>query len=139
MPTDHTEKAFESAVTAHLLSAGYVAGDPARFDPKLALDPSTLVRFLQSSQPKEWARLAAIYGGEVESKVVGTIAREFDQRGMLECLRHVITDRKVLDRQLQDTIYQFEHAQGVVQRIDENSAQLGDALSAGAKIIIEED
>ena len=33
----------------------------------------------------------------------------------------VITDRRVLDRQLQDTIYQFEHAHGVVMRIDENS------------------
>ena len=31
----------------------------------------------------------------------------------------VITDRVVLDRQLQDTISQFEHAIGVVQRIDE--------------------
>ena len=30
----------------------------------------------------------------------------------------VITDRVVLDRQLQDTIYQFEHAHGVVVKID---------------------
>ena len=37
----------------------------------------------------------------------------------------VITDRLVLDQQLQDTIYQFEHRQGVVQKIDENSRQLG--------------
>jgi len=29
----------------------------------------------------------------------------------------VITDRIVLNRQLQDTIYQFEHKQGVVQKI----------------------
>jgi len=36
----------------------------------------------------------------------------------------VITDRRVLDRQLQDTIYQFDHKQGVVQKIDEDSAQL---------------
>ena len=36
----------------------------------------------------------------------------------------VITDRRVLDRQLQDAIYQIEHAQGVVQAIDENSQQL---------------
>ena len=49
----------------------------------------------------------------------------------------VITDRVVLDRQLQDTIYQFEHAEGVVVRIDENSQQLADALAgAQARIII---
>lgn len=48
----------------------------------------------------------------------------------------VITDRRILDRQLQDTIYQFEHADGVVQKIDENSQQLADALKSGTPIII---
>jgi type I restriction enzyme, R subunit len=49
----------------------------------------------------------------------------------------VITDRVILDRQLQDTIYQFEHARGVVQKIDESSTQLADALAGEqARIII---
>jgi type I restriction enzyme R subunit len=49
----------------------------------------------------------------------------------------VITDRVVLDRQLQDTIYQFEHAHGVVVRIDTSSQQLADALAGEqARIII---
>lgn len=49
----------------------------------------------------------------------------------------VITDRVVLDRQLQDTIYQFEHAHGVVQRIDSGSGQLAEALAGEqARIVI---
>jgi type I restriction enzyme R subunit len=40
----------------------------------------------------------------------------------------VVTDRVVLDQQLQDTIYQFEHKRGVVQRIDKRSRQLAEAL-----------
>lgn len=48
----------------------------------------------------------------------------------------VITDRKVLDNQLQNTIYQFEHKEGVVQKIDKNSQQLADAIFAGSNIII---
>ncbi len=48
----------------------------------------------------------------------------------------VITDRVVLDKQLQETIYQFEHAHGVVQRIDESSTQLAEALSGQAARII---
>jgi type I restriction enzyme R subunit len=49
----------------------------------------------------------------------------------------VITDRRVLDKQLQDTIYQFDHAHGVVERIDKDSAQLAKALAgAQARIII---
>ena len=48
----------------------------------------------------------------------------------------VVTDRVVLDQQLQDTIYQFEHKHGVVQKIDENSTQLAEAIRTGVPIII---
>jgi len=48
----------------------------------------------------------------------------------------VITDRIVLDRQLQNTIYQFDHRQGVVLKIDENSQQLAEALENAVPIII---
>ena len=49
----------------------------------------------------------------------------------------VITDRRVLDKQLQETIYQFEHAHGVVVRIDQNSQQLAEALQGEqARIVI---
>ena len=48
----------------------------------------------------------------------------------------VITDRVILDQQLQNTIYQFDHKQGVVQKIDENSTQLAEALVNRIPIII---
>ena len=48
----------------------------------------------------------------------------------------VVTDRLVLDQQLQDTIYQFEHKTGVVEKIDENTQQLVQALSSGTPIVI---
>ena len=48
----------------------------------------------------------------------------------------VITDRTVLDQQLQDTIYQFEHRQGVVQKIDEDSRQLAQALENAVPVIV---
>ncbi|MEH6498907.1 MAG: DEAD/DEAH box helicase family protein, partial [Pseudoalteromonas distincta] len=54
----------------------------------------------------------------------------------------VITDRTVLDKQLQDTIYQFEHAQGVVKQINREtsnqskSEQLAEALAEQTRIII---
>ena len=48
----------------------------------------------------------------------------------------VMTDRIVLDQQLQDTIYQFEHKRGVVQKIDESSRQLAEALENAVPIII---
>ncbi|MBT4290523.1 MAG: type I restriction endonuclease subunit R, partial [Deltaproteobacteria bacterium] len=48
----------------------------------------------------------------------------------------VVTDRKVLDTQLQDTIYQFEHKAGVVKRIDKNSTQLAESIYKGSNIVI---
>jgi type I restriction enzyme R subunit len=48
----------------------------------------------------------------------------------------VITDRVVLDQQLQDTIYQFEHKRGVVQKIDESSRQLAEGLENAVPVII---
>src|SRR5207244_11246947 len=48
----------------------------------------------------------------------------------------VITDRRILDRQLQSTMRQFEQTLGVVENIDTTSRQLKDALEAGKTIIV---
>lgn len=54
----------------------------------------------------------------------------------------VVTDRTVLDDQLQDTIYQFEHQDGVVGRINNKegdgskSEKLASALENSQPIII---
>lgn len=48
----------------------------------------------------------------------------------------IVTDRRVLDAQLQNTVYQFDHQPGVVQKIDQNSKQLLKAIEDGASIII---
>ena len=66
-------------------------------------------------------RLASLYN-ENDEKVFDSII--------------VVTDRVVLDQQLQNTIYQFEHKQGVVQKIDIDSAQLTDALGSAVPIVI---
>jgi type I restriction enzyme, R subunit len=66
-------------------------------------------------------RLASLYN-ERDEKVFDSVV--------------VVTDRLVLDQQLQNTIYQFEHKQGVVQKIDADSTQLADALASAAPIVI---
>ena len=48
----------------------------------------------------------------------------------------VITDRRVLDRQLQRAISQFEQTLGVVENIDKTSRQLRQALESGKRIIV---
>ena len=48
----------------------------------------------------------------------------------------VITDRRVLDKQLQQTVLQFEQTLGVVENIDQTSRQLKEALEDGKTIIV---
>lgn len=48
----------------------------------------------------------------------------------------VVTDRRILDKQLQDTIKQVGHVEGVVHAVDQDSAQLRKYLESGKSIII---
>ncbi|SMC56865.1 type I restriction endonuclease subunit R [Janibacter indicus] len=48
----------------------------------------------------------------------------------------VITDRKVLDKQLQDTVAGLDHTPGTIVRIDQKSSQLKDALQGSAARVI---
>ena len=48
----------------------------------------------------------------------------------------IVTDRRVLDKQLQDTIKQVEQVDGVVHPVDATSAQLRGYLESGKDIII---
>ena len=73
-------------------------------------------------------QLAALYDADGENKLFNSVV--------------VVTDRTVLDTQLQNTIYQFEHAQGVVRPITRDignqskSEQLAEALANQTRIII---
>ncbi|PNQ80777.1 type I restriction endonuclease subunit R [Paenibacillus sp. F4] len=48
----------------------------------------------------------------------------------------VITDRRVLDKQLQDAVYQLEHKAGMVERINQDSDQLARAINNETRIVI---
>ncbi len=48
----------------------------------------------------------------------------------------VITDRRILDRQLRDAVRQIEKTTGVVAAIEKDSTQLAEALEAGSHIIV---
>ena len=79
--------------------------------------------------------------GSGKSNTIGWLAHRFaslhdNQNERVFDSVIVVTDRVVLDQQLQDTIYQFEHKRGVVQKIEEDSKQLALALESAVPIII---
>ena len=61
--------------------------------------------------------------------------REGDKKRMFDTIL-VITDRKVLDKQLQNTVSKLEQTKGVVNPVDLNSQQLREFLEKGKDIII---
>jgi type I restriction enzyme, R subunit len=61
--------------------------------------------------------------------------KETDTKRMFDTIL-VITDRKVLDKQLQQTVSKLEQTEGVVSSVDINSKQLQEFLEKGKDIII---
>ena len=49
----------------------------------------------------------------------------------------IVTDRRVLDSQLQSTVYQFDHVEGVVKKVDKNSGLHPHNISQKTAIMLE--
>jgi len=88
----HTENTFEDAISQHLTDNGWHLGDKADFDAKLALDKKAVLDFVKDSQESKWKRFVEFYAKDAEEKFISRLVKELDLRGMLDCLRHGITD-----------------------------------------------
>lgn len=93
---DTTEKRFESDIEAFFLSAagGYTKCDD-EYDPKQGLYPDTLIRFIQTSQPKEWQRFVNMNAVDPVRKFCAAFNNACDMIGVLDVLRHGFKHRGV--------------------------------------------
>jgi type I restriction enzyme R subunit len=94
----HVEAAFESAIEASMLAAGWHRGSPKDYRPALGLDVGQLFTFLTTTQPTAWAKILGYYGGDDvagRAKFAEHLASELDQRGPLDVLRHGLKDHGV--------------------------------------------
>jgi type I restriction enzyme R subunit len=91
----HTEQTFETAIVSHLIASGYREMEPQAFSRELAMDTTLFIQFIQTSQPTQWEKLEAIHGAMTEAKLLQRLAKELDNRGMLDVLRHGIVDHGV--------------------------------------------
>ena len=93
---DTTEKRFEIDIADFLLSpAGGYTGNHDVYDPRLGLFPVTLCRFVQKTQPKEWARFVMQNQTEPERKFCLAFNNACDAEGLLAVLRHGFKHRGV--------------------------------------------
>jgi len=71
---------------------GYHRRRPEDYDHSLCLIPRDVVDFILATQPKEWQKLKAHYGGDVEARFLRRLASEIESRGVLDVLRQGIKD-----------------------------------------------
>lgn len=90
---DTSEKNFEAAIEAHLLNVnGYERRTAADYDAELCLIPEDVIRFVQSTQPTEWAKLRQQYGESARSKFLYRLCEQIEKRGTLDVLRKGFKD-----------------------------------------------
>ncbi|GGP86827.1 type I restriction endonuclease subunit R [Saccharothrix coeruleofusca] len=97
----HTERAFEDAIEASLIDAGWKRGRPGDYDRELGLDVEQLAAFIEATQPKVWKQLKVHYGDddvEARRQFARYVAKEIDKRGAVDVLRHGVRDRGHLIR-----------------------------------------
>jgi type I restriction enzyme R subunit len=90
-----TERKFEGAIEAWLLEhGGYAKGDPHAFDATLGLDPGEVLALVRATQEAAWKGLVARHGGEAaaETNFLRRLAKELDERGTVDVLRHGVKD-----------------------------------------------
>lgn len=88
------ERQFEEDIEASLCeSGGYTVGDPQSFDRELALDKETFLRFIKTTQEKEWQRYERDNGAGSEDKLIKRFCHVVKHEGLLSVLRYGFIDK----------------------------------------------
>lgn len=88
-----SEETFETAIVESLVeSGGYTQGNAQNYSPELGLFKAEVLEFLETTQPKQWAKLTKVHGAEIATKLLQRLTKEMDLRGSLDVLRNGITD-----------------------------------------------
>ncbi len=88
-----SEQHFETSIINALVNnGGYTEGQAANYSPDLGMFKYEVIHFLQQTQPKNWSKIAAIHGEQVENRIIQRIYKEMDLRGSLDVVRNGFTD-----------------------------------------------
>lgn len=91
---EYKEIRFEEDIETYLLNhGGYEKGNMATYDKEKAIDMETFLRFIQTSQPKEWERYEKIYREKSEEAIYKRFDESVKMHGLLSVLRDGVTDR----------------------------------------------
>ena len=93
---EYKEIRFEEDIESYLLNyGGYEKGNMDTYDKEKAIDMETFLRFIQTSQPKEWERYEKIYREKSEEAIYKRFDESVRMHGLLKVLRDGVTDRGI--------------------------------------------
>lgn len=92
MPLNYSEANFESDIETSLLNKGYRKILPTEYSLDKNLFYDVLLEFIESSQPKEWAKYQKTYGEISKEKFYRRLNNEIINRGILDVLKKGIKD-----------------------------------------------
>ena len=88
-----SENTFETAIVQTLVeTGGYTQGDASGYSPELGMFKAEVLQFLQSTQPRQWDKLSAIHGDDLENRIIQRLYKEMDLRGSLDVIRNGFVD-----------------------------------------------
>lgn len=82
-----SENTFETAIIQSLIeNGGYMQGNAPDYSPELGLFKYEIIKFLQDTQPKNWKKISAIHGDNVDNRIIQRIYKEMDLRCSLDVI-----------------------------------------------------
>lgn len=90
-----SEKQFESDIEASFLTKGGFTKGADVYNPELGIFHATLIKFIQTTQPKEWARFVSFNKMNPERRFAIVFNESCDSFGELEVLRHGFTTKGI--------------------------------------------
>ena len=92
-PPNYLEQDFEEHIEEHLLNSKYQKRLSKDYDKDLCLIPHEVLKFIKSSQPKEYQKLTKQYQKDTPNKLNYRLSKEISRRGILDVLRRGIKDK----------------------------------------------
>ena len=86
---------FESDIETSLISSGGWLKATNTYNRELGLDLTTLLTFLEDTQPKEMLRYKTVYGENYQKQLIKRLNDEIKANGMVHVFRNGITDRGI--------------------------------------------
>ena len=87
MPTDTSEKGFETRVCTLLEESGWLLGSSQDYDPAACVDLAQLSDFLKETQPETAQALNLDADTNTRQRFLNRLKREVQSRGIIDVLR----------------------------------------------------